>query len=108
MLIINEVLIVDSALLNHLASLFAKLRRNNRLFGNIYVIVFGDLMRLPPVEGKGINFPSSVVCTIGAKVMFLTNSMLSKRGISNSFIYIITNLLPNNKVKAIFPIKDSI
>ncbi|KID83911.1 DNA helicase PIF1, ATP-dependent [Metarhizium guizhouense ARSEF 977] len=222
-LIIDEVSMVDGVLLDYLASLFAKLRRNNRPFGNMHVIVFGDLMQLPPVEGlkvfkasvwklfhpiflrqphrqtndkffrilnkirfgiiddevrctleerwrqynpqyvmwnttylsslrdeaaalnhavlsgmpsenpifvskaedfengvrlqnlehskvfnKGTNFPSSVVCTVGAKVMFLTNSMLSERGISNGSIGVITNLLPDDEVEAAFPTKDGI
>ena len=50
-LIIDEVSMVDGVLLDYLSSLFAKLRRNNRPFGNINVIVLGDLMRLPPMEG---------------------------------------------------------
>lgn len=214
---------VDGVLLDYLSSLFAKLRRNNRPFGNMHVIVLGDLMQLPPVEGlkvfrasvwklfhpiflrqpqrqtnakffrilnkirfgiidgevrdtleerwrqynpehvmwnttylsslrdeaaalnhavlsgmppenpmsvskaedfenglrlqhlehstvfrKGTNFASSVVCTVGAKVMFLTNSMLIDKGISNGSIGVITNLLPDDEVEAAFPTKDGI
>ncbi|KAK9444150.1 DNA helicase PIF1, ATP-dependent [Metarhizium brunneum] len=58
-LIIDEVSMVDGVLLDYLASLFAKLRRNNRPFGNMHVIVFGDLMQLPPVEGLKV-FKASV------------------------------------------------
>jgi ATP-dependent exoDNAse (exonuclease V) alpha subunit len=57
---------------------------------------------------RGTNFASSVVCAVGAKVMFLTNSMLSDKGISNGSIGVITNLLPDNEVKAAFPTKDGI
>ena len=214
---------VDGRLLDYLSSLFAKLRGNNRPFGNMHVIVFGDLMQLPPVEGlkvfkasvwrlfypiflrqpqrqtdekffrilnkirfglvddevrdtleerwrqynpqdvmwnttylsslrdeaaalnhavlsgmpaenpifvskaedfengerlqgsehskvfkKGNNFASSVVCAVGARVMFFTNSMLSEKGISNGSIGVIINLLPNDEVEAAFPTKDGI
>ncbi|EFZ03871.1 P-loop NTPase superfamily protein [Metarhizium robertsii ARSEF 23] len=60
------------------------------------------------IFNKGTNFASSVVCTVGAKVMFLTNSMLSERGISNGSIGVITNLLPDDEVEAAFPTKDGI
>lgn len=82
----------------------------------IFVLISEDFkngVRLQNLEhlkvfNKGTNFPSLVVCTIRAKVMFLTNSMLSERGISNGSISVITNLLPDNEVKAVFPIKDGI
>ncbi|EFY93982.1 hypothetical protein MAA_10556 [Metarhizium robertsii ARSEF 23] len=60
------------------------------------------------VFNTGTNFASSVVCTVGTKVIFLTNSMLSERGISNGSIGVITNLLPDDEVEAAFPTKDGI
>lgn len=57
---------------------------------------------------KGTNFALSVVCAVGARVMFLTNSMLSEKGISNGSIGVIINLLPNGEVEAAFPTKDGI
>lgn len=35
--------------------------------------------------------------------MFLTNSMLIDKGISNGSIGVITNLLPDDEVEAAFP-----
>ena len=55
------------------------------------------------VFNKGTNFASSVVCTVGAKVMFLTNSMLSEKGISNGSMGVITNLFPDDEVETAFP-----
>jgi ATP-dependent DNA helicase PIF1 len=221
-LIIDEVSMVDGRLLDYISSVFARLKENNRPFGNMHVIVFGDLMQLPPVDGikvfkaavwrlfhplfleqprrqsdqrffrvlnkirfgivdeevkeilterwqqydplqsvwnttylcslrkeadamnhtvlsgmprskaitynavdfengerlegtefsrtfkRGTNFPSKVVCNIGAKVMFLTNSMLAEKGISNGSIGVITDILDNNDVEAAFPTRDGI
>jgi hypothetical protein len=50
-LIIDEVSIVDERLLDYISFVFARLKGNNKPFGNIHVIVFGDLMQLPPVDG---------------------------------------------------------
>jgi hypothetical protein len=44
-------------------------------------------------QKKGTNFLFTVTCKVGAKVMFLTNSMLSDKGISNRSIGVITQLL---------------
>ena len=221
-LIIDEVSMVDGRLLDYISSVFARLKENNRPFGNMHVIVFGDLMQLPPVDGikvfkaavwrlfhplfleqprrqsdqrffrvlnkirfgivdeevkeiltehwqqydplqsvwnttylcslrkeadamnhtvlsgmprskaitynavdfengerlegtefsrtfkRGTNFPSKVICNIGAKVMFLTNSMLAEKGISNGSIGVITDILDNNDVEAAFPTRDGI
>jgi ATP-dependent DNA helicase PIF1 len=221
-LIIDEVSMVDGRLLDYISSVFARLKGNNRPFGNTHVIVFGDLMQLPPVDGikvfkaavwrlfhplfleqprrqgdqrffrvlnkirfgivdeevkeilterwqqydplqsvwnttylcslrkeadamnhtvlsgmprskaitynavdfengerlegtefsrtfkRGTNFPSKVICNIGAKVMFLTNSMLAEKGISNGSIGVITDILDNNDVEAAFPTRDGI
>jgi len=221
-LIIDEVSMVDGKLLDYLSSVFARLKRNDRPFGNIHVIVFGDLLQLPPVDGikvfkanvwrlfhplfleqprrqsdqtffrvlnkirfgvvdeevkelltdrwqmydplqsvwdttylsslrkeadamnhtvlsgmprdkaitfnaidfengerlegtelsrifkRGTNFPSKVVCNIGAKVMFLTNSMLADKGIANGSVGVITDILDNNDVEAAFPTRNGI
>jgi ATP-dependent exoDNAse (exonuclease V) alpha subunit len=57
---------------------------------------------------RGTNFPSKVICNIGAKVMFLTNSMLAEKGISNGSIGVITDILNDDDVKAAFPTRDGI
>jgi PIF1-like helicase len=50
-LIIDEVSMVDGRLLDYISSVLARLKGNNRPFGNIHVLLFGDLMQLPPVDG---------------------------------------------------------
>jgi hypothetical protein len=57
---------------------------------------------------RGTNFPSKVICNIGAKVMFLTNSMLAEKGISNGSIGVITDILDSNNIEAAFPTRDGI
>jgi hypothetical protein len=57
---------------------------------------------------RGTNVASTVICKVGAKIMFLTNSMLTNRGISNGSIRVITHILPNEYVDAAFPTKDGI
>jgi hypothetical protein len=57
---------------------------------------------------RGTNFPSKVICNIGTKVMFLTNSMLADKGIANGSIGVITDILHDNTVEAAFPTRDGI
>jgi ATP-dependent DNA helicase PIF1 len=56
---------------------------------------------------KGTNFPSTVCCIVGAKVMFLTNSMIDK-GISNGTCGIIVSFRPNGEPNVAFPTRDGI
>src|SRR5436853_3142099 len=56
---------------------------------------------------KGTNFLLIVSCIVGAKVIFLTNSIIDKE-ISNSTCSIIVSLRPNNKPNVAFPTKDRI
>ena len=57
---------------------------------------------------RGTNFPSKVICKVGAKVMFLTNSMLADKGISNGSIGVIIDILDNDDIKAAFPTREGI
>jgi ATP-dependent DNA helicase PIF1 len=50
-LIIDEVSMVEAELLDFVSSLFRKLKGNSLPFGGMHVIVFGDLLQLPPVGG---------------------------------------------------------
>ena len=56
---------------------------------------------------KGTNFLLTISCIVGAKVMFLTNSIIDK-GISNSTCSIIVSLRPNNEPNIAFPTRDGI
>jgi len=56
---------------------------------------------------KGTNFPETVRCKIGAKVMFLTNSMLDQ-GISNGTCGIVTEVRENGEPNVAFPTVDGI
>jgi len=53
-IMIDEISMVSSELLNFMSAQFAKLHRNGRPFGGIVVIVFGDLLQLPPVTGQSV------------------------------------------------------
>jgi len=229
-LIIDEISMVDAQLFGFISTVFGRLHQNSRPFGNVHVIVFGDLMQLPPVSGlkvfnapvwrlfhplflrepqrqikdqrffhilnkirfgnideevkdalqqqanqfdlasqtymttflcslkadafrlnklvlstlpksesagsifhaidceegrvlendekndsgsdsktfkKGTNFPRAVSCLIGAKVMFLTNSMIDQ-GISNGTCGVIVSLRLNGEPNVAFPTKDGI
>ena len=58
-LIIDEISMVDAQLFTFISTVFSRLHQNSRPFGNIYVILFGDLMQLPPVSGlKVFNVPA--------------------------------------------------
>jgi len=56
---------------------------------------------------KGTNFPRTVSCIVGAKVMFLTNSMIDQ-GISNGTCGVILSLRPNGEPNVAFPTKYGI
>jgi hypothetical protein len=66
-----------------------------------------DNTRGSRVFKKGTNFPETVRCQIGAKVMFLTNSMLDQ-GISNRTCGIVTELRSNGEPNVAFPTQDGI
>jgi len=228
-LIIDEASMVDAQLFGFISTIFSRLHQNSKPFGNIHVILFGDLMQLPPVSGlkvfnapvwrlfhplflrqpqrqiedlnffrilnkirfgeideevkealqdqanhfdlttqtymttflcslkadafrmnklilstlpesestdsvfyaidceegrvlenskesdgsdsrtfkKGTNFPRTISCAIGAKVMFLTNSMIDQ-GISNGTCGIIVSFRPNGEPNVAFPTRDGI
>jgi hypothetical protein len=52
--------------------------------------------------------PRTVVCTPGAKVIFLINAMLVIKGISNRIVGVIISVNANGKVEAAFPTKNRI
>jgi hypothetical protein len=52
--------------------------------------------------------PRTVVCTPGAKVIFLINAMLVIKGISNRIVGVIISVNANGKVEAVFPTKNGI
>ena len=52
--------------------------------------------------------PRTVICTPGAKVMFLINVILVTKGISNRTVGIIISVNINGKVEAAFPTKNGI
>ena len=54
------------------------------------------------------NMPRTIICTPGAKVMFLINVMLITKGISNRIVGVIISVNANGKVKTAFPIKNGI
>lgn len=54
------------------------------------------------------NFPSTITCKIGGKVMFLTNGMLHTKGIANGSLGVITDILENGDIEAAFPTKNGI
>ena len=51
-----------------------------------------DISEKSTIFKRGTNFAARVVCKVGAKVMFLTNSMLKDKGISNGSIGVITEV----------------
>jgi hypothetical protein len=50
----------------------------------------------------------TIVYTLGAKVIFLTNAILAIKGISNKIMGIIISVNINSKVEAAFPTKNGI
>ena len=57
---------------------------------------------------NGTNILRTIIYMPGAKVIFLTNTMLITKGISNRTIGIIISVDINNKVEAAFLIKNRI
>jgi hypothetical protein len=52
--------------------------------------------------------PRTIVYTLGAKVIFLINTILTTKGISNRTIGIIISININSKVEAVFLTKNRI
>jgi hypothetical protein len=52
--------------------------------------------------------PRTIVYTLGAKVIFLINTILITKGISNRTIGIIISININSKVEAVFLTKNRI
>jgi hypothetical protein len=50
----------------------------------------------------------TVICTPGAKIIFLINAMLVIKGILNGIVGVIISVNTNGKVKAAFPTKNKI
>ena len=81
-----------------------------------FVSVVNDYQNNQPVETaedstifkNGTNILRTVVCTPGAKVMFLTNAMLATKGISNGSVGVIISVDPDGKVEAAFLTKNGI
>jgi hypothetical protein len=67
-----------------------------------------DISEKSTIFKRGTNFAARVVCKVGAKVMFLTNSMLKNRGISNGSIGVITEVTEEGLVEGAFPTKDGV
>ena len=56
---------------------------------------------------RGTNFPEEVNCAIGAKVMFLTNGLLSK-GVSNGTCGVVVGLREDGMPNVAFPVREGI
>jgi hypothetical protein len=55
-----------------------------------------------------MNFPPIVTYKIGTKVIFLTNSILISKNITNGSLSIIIGFLENGDIEVVFPIKEGI
>jgi ATP-dependent exoDNAse (exonuclease V) alpha subunit len=53
-IIIDEVSMVESDLLMFVSDIFGRLHNTHRPFGNVNVILIGDLFQLPPVTGSAV------------------------------------------------------
>lgn len=53
-LIIDEISMVSNEMLSFVSELFARIHKNAFAFGGLHVIVFGDLLQLPPVRGRQV------------------------------------------------------
>lgn len=57
-LVIDEISMVNTDLFEFISSMFARLHKNIKPFGNVHVLCLGDLMQLPPVTGRKIFYSS--------------------------------------------------
>ena len=57
-LIIDEISMVSESQFNFISNLFARIHNSDIAFGDISVIVTGDLTQLPPVKGEAIFYSS--------------------------------------------------
>ncbi|WVQ78705.1 hypothetical protein IAT38_000792 [Cryptococcus sp. DSM 104549] len=57
-LVVDEVSMIDGALMDKLEQIARSVRRNNKVFGGIQVILSGDFFQLPPVKAEMFAFES--------------------------------------------------
>lgn len=67
-----------------------------------------DRYRNSRVFKRNTNFPASVTCKPGARVMFLHNSMLGDRGIANGSVGVVLKALDREQAEVAFPTKNGI
>ena len=53
---IDEISMVSSELVSFLSNLFGSLHKNHKVFGGIPVLVVGDFLQLPPVNGEQVFY----------------------------------------------------
>ena len=59
MLIVDEISLCDRGLFEKLDGLAKIVRKNDKPFGGIQLVVFGDFLQLPPVKGSGFAFSAA-------------------------------------------------
>lgn len=78
-LIVDEVSMIDGKLLDKLEYIARRLRKNEKPFGGIQLILTGDFFQLPPVQKRGVNQQDAIT-------VFCFESQMWKRCIQRTIL----------------------
>lgn len=88
-LIIDEISMMDSELFDKLEILAKKIRKNDKPFGGIQLILSGDFLQLPPVKSNDFAFDAISWDFVIDKVFYFNEIM---RQDDNSLKYVLNNI----------------
>jgi ATP-dependent DNA helicase PIF1 len=88
-LIIDEISMMDSELFDKLEILAKKIRKNDKPFGGIQIILSGDFLQLPPVKSNDFAFDAISWDFVIDKVFYFNEII---RQDDNSLKYVLNNI----------------
>ncbi len=99
-LIIDEISMLQSSRLDMVNDLAKSIRKNNKPFGGIKVIIVGDFFQLPPVnknnQPKDFVFYSDTWRELNLKICYLTEQYRQK---DNDSLLVFLNAMRNNELQ---------
>lgn len=91
-LAIDEISMLNSATLDYVNEVLKQVRKDKRAFGGIQVLIFGDFLQLPPVQGE-FCFESKTWEELELKTILLTEV---KRQTEKDFIHSLNRVRDNS------------
>ena len=100
-LIIDEISMLDPDLFDKLELIARTVRKNDKKFGGIQLILSGDFLQLPPVSSKKFCFESQTWSTVIDKIFYFTEIIRQDNKIFQSVLNKIRLGIVDDEVKTI-------